>query len=127
MPSVDCILQRARLVYLRRVLIHGPVELHALLHVQVRGERVPWTKLIIADLVALHERVIRNSKCFLPVPLESPQIWGKFIREAGSLWSPLVQKLCYCDSVADSSASSQPEIGDGGRTAANPARPHVCD
>eukprot|EP00959_Pyramimonas_sp_CCMP1952_P091008 1905480-Pyramimonas_sp.AAC.1 len=83
-PPIDCILQRARLVHLRRLLLHGPVELHALLHVQVKGGRLPWTRQILSGLALLRQKVIRHSEFFLPDPRGYPRAWGDFIR--GARW-----------------------------------------
>eukprot|EP00973_Karenia_brevis_P036908 5085597-Karenia_brevis.AAC.1 len=49
-PSIDCILQRHRLIYLRRLLCHAPPPLQAALHIHVKGKLLPWTQLIVEDL-----------------------------------------------------------------------------
>ena len=87
-------MQRARLLYHRRLLVKGPNTLLALLHfrdkrqlsedpaVPVDGPvRQPWTKLVFGDVHTIRTRVI-GEHC-LPDPDDDPSAWSSFICAAG--------------------------------------------
>eukprot|EP00973_Karenia_brevis_P032839 4533990-Karenia_brevis.AAC.1 len=55
-PSLDCLIQRARLNYLVRLLVHEHRPLIALLSIRLHGGRVlPWVEQIRQDLRDLHD------------------------------------------------------------------------
>ena len=49
-PSIECILARARLRYLRRLVLRQSMSLLALLSVRLKGQMLPWVTLIMNDL-----------------------------------------------------------------------------
>ena len=71
-PSVDCLLMRARMRYVRRLVIHVTLVLCALLRARHRGKFMPWTALVVQDLEWIrrnsHKAWIRSLHCTLTHP-----------------------------------------------------------
>ena len=140
-PSVDCMLQRLRLRYLRRLILRNPPTLLALLHYRHTSKhsspqsrtigscrdstsgmqttpsieiQLAWTRLLRVDLRVLWQSVLSER---LPDPDESPQMWAEFIAGEESRWTAAVAQLFYVGSVCDRTtvaslaASVQPAIG----------------
>ena len=106
-PSVDCVLQRLRLRYLRRLLIRAPVTLLALLHSK-HGEskrQLPWTKLIVEDLQCLRSGVQQCSQ--LPNPADDAKAWTDFILSDEMRWESIVMQLFFTESVCDAWVSEE--------------------
>ena len=99
-PSVDCIIQRNRLLYLRRLLINKPRVLLAALHFQFKGRRLPWVELILEDL----RRVKKDLRCCssLGDPAVDIEAWTTTI--TSHLWPSIVYLLHYTGSVSDRSS-----------------------
>ena len=104
-PSVDCLLQRGRLKYLKRLLAVRPRPLLAVLHCRVKNAILPWVQLVLADLRVFQERVLAKSGFWLPDPATAPDAWATFIINCGSLWGPLVDQIFFCESIADVAAA----------------------
>ena len=52
-PSIDCILLTARMRYLVRIVREAPSTLIAVLHFRREGQPIPWTKLVIQDMMLI--------------------------------------------------------------------------
>eukprot|EP00969_Alexandrium_andersonii_P243361 10750391-Alexandrium_andersonii.AAC.1 len=70
MPSIDCLLARARMAYLARLVWHRPPALLAILRARPRGRRSPWLDIIIGDMRRMTELVDRCA--WLPDPEQFP-------------------------------------------------------
>ena len=53
MPSIECVLARARLRYVRRIVAEQPKALLALLAIRHKNQPLPWVTLVLNDLRAL--------------------------------------------------------------------------
>ena len=71
MPSLDCLMVRARLRYLGRLLRTMPPALLALLACRFGGKRLPWTEQLVQDLRIAHQQVALCSR--LPDPSAGAQ------------------------------------------------------
>ena len=49
-PAIEAVLGQKRLLYMRRLAIHGRPFLLACLSVQVGGKTIPWTEQCVEDL-----------------------------------------------------------------------------
>ena len=94
-PSIDCLLMRKRLIYLPRVW--QSVFLRAVLAVGAPSDLLPWTKLILDDLVFMSSHV-PNLASFGRPSVEHSK-WRALIHS--SEWPRLVNQICFVDSVAD--------------------------
>lgn len=93
-PSIECVLARARLRYVRRVLSHRPKTLMALLNTRVKGNVLPWVGLVIDDMRALRHTV---SLCnVLPDPACSHDDWASFIL-CDAKWFQAFSCFRYCE------------------------------
>jgi len=101
-PAVDCILQRRRLLYLRRLVLHGPGVLLAMLAVKSGDSRLQWTTCIANDLKVLARYVNLPE---LGDPIDSAADWVAFIQGIGDDWNRLVQQIFYTESVLDKDAA----------------------
>jgi hypothetical protein len=100
-PSIDCVLQRRRLLYAARLVRAGPKALLALLSVRdSNGEpAMPWTKQLRGDLDVLY-RTVPGVREILPEPTDAKR-WFDFWVAQPFQWEKLVSLLCYSDSVCD--------------------------
>ena len=99
-PSLDCLIQRKRLLYLQRVACSPHNSLLALLGWRTHdGTMLPWVRLVTSDLACLFERVqpVRDA---LPHPADACA-WYDFMRNRPKAWSSLVNLLFYSESVCD--------------------------
>ena len=123
MPSIDCVLIKRRLVYAARLLEAGPSALLALLRVEWRGARLPWTVQLHADFAALVERV-PAAACALPCLADSVQQWPAWIRENPKHWRRLVGDVHFSQSVLDESAAhGEAPLGHACAMCPGPVRP----
>jgi hypothetical protein len=95
MPSLQCILAKARLRYMRRIIIRQPQVLLALLAVRCNGRKLPWVSLVIEDMRALRKVVSICSG--MPDPDCDPSPWIALMRTATE-WSTALACFCYCES-----------------------------
>jgi len=104
-PSLDCLLARARLLYLRRILVNRPVSLLALLHYRPNDQQLPWVKLVLRDLDLMRTLVAQCSR--LPSAELCPNDWFLFICRSEVEWSRAVKNLFFygscCDRIVDTS------------------------
>ena len=100
-PSVDCLLQRKRLLYLRRILLHAPRPLVAALHIHIGDRCLPWTSMIVDDMATLS----RYCSLDLPHPAEQHMTWLNYIVESDEHeWKKSVSHIHYIDSCCDRTA-----------------------
>eukprot|EP00973_Karenia_brevis_P059386 8267400-Karenia_brevis.AAC.1 len=97
-PSIDCILQQQRLLYLQRLVLHGPQILLAMLAITSESSQVPWTRCIINDLRTLARYANLQH---LDDVVESAEGWIAFIRNAGDDWCRVVEQIFYVESILD--------------------------
>ena len=93
LPSLDCLLTRARLRYLGRILRTQPASLCALLSIRHRARLLGWTALVIKDLKiawqqvalckALPDPELRGSECLTFIN-EIPHWWKQVAATASS-------------------------------------------
>eukprot|EP00973_Karenia_brevis_P075128 10436683-Karenia_brevis.AAC.1 len=74
-PLVDCLLLRARLRYIGRLLRHRPRPLLALLHVRHRAKRLPWVAQVLTDLEMARLRSSSADFAALPLPEGEMNPW----------------------------------------------------
>lgn len=99
-PSVDCLVSRQRLCFLKRLLLSDWTGVLALLCSQrPTASRVdPWITQIMGDLRLMHARVSVCAR--LPSPSVSlDKGWLHLIRS--DIWNSLVKCLHFCDSSLD--------------------------
>ena len=94
-PSIECILARARLNYLRRLLCCKPRALVALLSSRFNGEPLPWVKLVLADMRSLKSSV--RSCEHLPDPADEPLLWFDFM-ESKAKWKHALACFTFVES-----------------------------
>jgi len=100
-PSLDCVIMKKRLHYLKRLLAHGPSILTALLAQQShQGGTMPWTKLIISDMCVLRDRKLQQ----LPHPKSGWREWIRIIHD--DRWDQIVDSLYFPESALDSEKHS---------------------
>ena len=100
-PSIDCIIQRRRLLYVARLVRAGPKPLIALLSARdAKGEvALPWTKQLNADFHNLYINVEKVRE-ILPEPSAANE-WFCFMQEHPLEWARYVSLLSYSHSVCD--------------------------
>jgi len=104
-PSVDCLLCRARLRFLGRILRRQPPQVVAFLSVRHQGKPLPWVTLIREDLRRLRLTVAICSA--LPDPEES-EAWCKLILDSPGKWAAAVNCVHFSDSAADTAVAAGP-------------------
>ena len=75
-PSIDCLLCRARLRFLGRILRRQPPQVVAFLSVRFKGKPLPWVTLVLEDLRRLRATVALCSR--LPDP-ETSGPWCQMV------------------------------------------------
>ena len=98
-PSIDCLLQRRRLLYLGRLMRAPLSTIHAVLALTHKGACLPWIRLVQKDLSDMHTRVPEMASGF-PPPLTAPHAWSSLMRDAKA-WHEAVCKIRFSDSVLD--------------------------
>ncbi|CAK0891389.1 unnamed protein product, partial [Prorocentrum cordatum] len=115
--SVDCLMMRARLRYLGRLLRSQPSALLAMLSTRPKDRPLPWAQLLTTDMLKLRELVAPCSH--LPCPTAGASIWTEFILASPGRWSGAVNALHFVDSCCDAAAAAPASTAGG-------TRPHVC-
>ncbi|CAK0879178.1 unnamed protein product, partial [Prorocentrum cordatum] len=96
-PSIDCVLARARLTYLGRLVRARPPSLSAVLRQRPERNGMPqlsaWLQLVIQDQRRLHQSVALCSN--LPDPAEDPEAWCKLICDEPLKWKQFVALLHF--------------------------------
>ena len=95
-PSIDCLLMRRRLSYLRRLLLNGVQSSLALLCVRVgtKHELIPWTAQVVNDLRTL-QRLACPKLDALGCPVGNSTVWAEFITSFPLAWKQLIDSLVF--------------------------------
>ena len=99
LPSIDCLIARARLRYLGRLVRHLPQTVVSLLAVVTKGKRLSWVVKVLQDLAACRALITICSR--LPSPYDDTNAWFEFIAEDAARWSHVVSMLHYSHSALD--------------------------
>ena len=103
-PSIDCLLVRARLRYIRRVCRHPAQALFLLLCMRYQSFAIPWVKQLMYDFGKLREYASAHGSS-LP-PSNAPfATWAAFFADQCA-WDAVVGTIYYTSSVSDSHASA---------------------
>jgi len=113
-PSIDCIVARARLRYLRRVLCGDHAALRTMLGQRAHGKRLPWVDLVVDDMRRLGQLVARCGH--LGDPDVCVDAWVGYISASAERWRCDVNMLHFTSSVLDRQAVGDVEV----------ARPFSC-
>ncbi len=105
-PSIDCLLTRARLLYIRRVCRHSSQALYLLLCMRIRGKVIPWIAQLQSDFGILH-RSARARGYVIPDTSEGLTAWSKLFDDSYK-WDELVKGIFFTASCTDKQAA--PEI-----------------
>ena len=76
MPSVECLIQRKRLIFVSRLQRYGPVSLLALLQARPGNLKPKWVELIISNFKVLKEQ-LPAKLAELPDPALTTEPWIK--------------------------------------------------
>ena len=95
-PSMSCLLVKARLRHLKRLIATGPKPLIALLALRYKGLSLPWVSLILKDLQLIWKSVSLCSG--LGDPRTSFHDWISFMRD-GPRWKSALASLCFIDEL----------------------------
>ena len=101
-PCVDCILLRSRLCYAKRVVEHGPAQLHALLW--NNGSPTEWAKQVQKDIVFM------QSVCGKSIG-HNMSPWDVLLHTPRGEWKDATSKILGDESAADPSVEI---VGAGG-------------
>ena len=117
-PSLDCLLLRKRLLYLRRLLLNRPLALLALLQTETKQqhdntESLAWTKQLRDDLCRL--AASSDAISFLGDPCEHASKWERFIVTDSAAWSHAVTLVYFETSVLDRCNSGEISVCAGTR------------
>jgi len=115
-PSMDCLLVRARLSYLRRVCRHPSQALFLLLTGRVNGKPLPWVAQLISDLTILRKSAELH-KTKLPGE-NAPLLEWLSLFDTSSAWGDAVAGIYFTHSCNDKVSSSGPSTQ---------AHQYVCD
>jgi len=127
MPSIDCVLRRARLLYAARVTRSSKAHsLQALLSLRPKGQPLPWAKQLHDDLVYMYEHTSISVCVIHPDCKGSQYSWIHAMRHEPAEWSHCVREIFYTASVLDSkqlaSQGHVPELFAGEGEAHNPTQ-----
>lgn len=106
--AVDCLIQQARLRYLRRILVNKPIALQAVLSATHSNRRLPWVDLIIGDMRKL--RKFSGKAAGLPDPVDFSGEWLKCITADEDAWHDIVSGLRYRRSLCDKDQLERQDI-----------------
>ena len=104
-PSIDCIMRRARLRFLARIVQSSHSALKATLALSFRGVRLPWVRAVIEDLHSLHCASLAV-QASLPSPgiMEHDSVWFDFMLNQREMWITLVNGYFFAESCLDKTA-----------------------
>eukprot|EP00973_Karenia_brevis_P030221 4164885-Karenia_brevis.AAC.1 len=105
MPSVDCLLARARLNHLVLVMKAPSDTLRTLLATRsAGGMRLPWVDMVIRDMRDL-KQFHANRLAELGDPVACWSDWSKLITDYTSEWKMLVKEFTFTASAVDRKGS----------------------
>ena len=111
--AIEVRLRKRRLMYLSRLLVHGPSSLNALLAMRDDDTdvgKLPWTEQIIDDLNIIkqyHHRALEE----LPKAPDGARAWYDLICGFPAAWKELVDKYVTSESVFDESKEDRVAAG----------------
>jgi len=107
-PSADCVILRARLRYLRRLLCSSCMPLKVLPSIKDKnGEpALQWPRLIMNDLKFLRSNTHWIAK-MLPPPEDDADSWAAFIMNEESFWHEAIDGIHFVDSVCDNTQTER--------------------
>ena len=104
-PSIDFVIMKKRLLYVRRMLLNPHPTLCAMLSVEVKGRRLPWIRQLNADLEMIRERVIPGMP---PADIACCK-WTDLIKS--SMWFEVVEAAVFrCSQLDPTVAPDAPVI-----------------
>ena len=101
LPSVDCLLQRARLKYAARLAQNKPRELLALLSFSTRGSKLPWVQTLVDDLVTIREIMKEQFGKDIGDPEVDAHLWFMVMDSFPTEWAEGVDRLFFVRSACD--------------------------
>jgi len=103
-PSIDCLLMRARLRYLRRMCKHSNQALYIITCMRHKDKPIPWVTQIVRDLATLRKHCgASGSK--LPEHNAPLEVWSKLF-DSKAAWDQAVQSIYFVESVSDTRSNS---------------------
>ena len=91
-PSIDCHVRQRRLLYLSRIIHSTVTPLKALLtFISPRGELMPWTKLVVADLALVKAAVPASLENVADVTCDVHAFW-QLISDYPREWKLILKK-----------------------------------
>lgn len=98
-PSIDCLLMRTRMRYLKGLLSNCPMALISLFHLKPNNIFLPWVKLIIDDMRWITHHSYAEDAWAMPDPESYPATWTQHI--LSNKWCNIVSRIFYVTSIAD--------------------------
>ena len=103
-PSIDCIIARARLQFLGRIVRQRPRTLLGLLHLRRNHKRLPWVEQVAKDVEHLRRTsVVAHS---IGSFFDNPTGWHSIINDEAT-WRHIVADLFFVESICDSKQREQ--------------------
>ena len=120
-PSIDCLLVRARLRYIKRICSHSTQALYIILCMQHKGKPIPWVAQLKGDLIIMRHHSHAQG-LIMPSCESELDAWAALFNNK-SAWESAVQSIFFMTSVSDKqSISSINNINAG----INPINMHIC-
>jgi len=113
-PSIDCLLVRGRLRYLKRMCRHSNQALYIITCMRRKGVPIPWVAQIRSDLATLR-RHVQGQAAALPDDTAPLEAWASLFNDRRA-WESAVESIFFVESVSDKF----------GAQASQEARLHVC-
>ena len=107
-PSMECLLARARLRYVRRIVLRKPRTLTALLAVRYKGKPLPWVALLLEDLRAVRSAIASCS--MMPDPECDSGPWISLMH-SGAKWSQMLGCFMYCEASIGAAQTLRSSVG----------------
>ena len=105
-PSMDCLLVRARLRYLKRMCSHSNQALYIITCMRRKGKPIPWVVQIQGDLSVMRRHLVGHATA---VPdNEAPfETWAALFNDKRA-WEEAVESIFFTDSVSDHFSAQRP-------------------
>ena len=101
-PSIDCLLRRARLRFLARISRSDHQPLKAILSLTFKGKHLPWVQLVNQDMVAFYQ-ASKDVQDMLPCPgiqLHDDK-WHQLMYDNPHAWNKIVDAYFFSESCLD--------------------------